>query len=100
MQRHAHALLLLAAGCAHTISQHTLCMPGQGANCGVKRVWYGIMVWAGLTWLLQEGALPPLLLLLTGGCEEEQTHACRLMAILAQAVPTHGLFREHMVRHA
>lgn len=50
-----------------------------------------------MAWL-QEGALPPLLLLVTGGCEEEQTHACRLLAILAQAVPTHGLFREHMVR--
>lgn len=30
--------------------------------------------------------------------EEEQTHACRLLAILAQAVPTHGRFKELQVR--
>ncbi len=46
---------------------------------------------------LQEGAIPPLLELVRGGVEEEQTHACRLLAILAQAVPTHGRFKELQV---
>ncbi|GLC39927.1 hypothetical protein PLESTB_001820700 [Pleodorina starrii] len=39
---------------------------------------------------VREGAVEPLLGLVRRGCEEEQTHACRLLAILAQAVPTHG----------
>ncbi|KAG2423536.1 hypothetical protein HXX76_015283 [Chlamydomonas incerta] len=43
---------------------------------------------------VREGAIEPLLVLVRRGSEEEQTHACRLLAILAQAVPTHGRFKE------
>ncbi|KAG2497524.1 hypothetical protein HYH03_004672 [Edaphochlamys debaryana] len=43
---------------------------------------------------VREGAVEPLLALLRRGCEDEQTHACRLLAILAQALPTHGTFKE------
>ncbi|KAG2431334.1 hypothetical protein HYH02_013324 [Chlamydomonas schloesseri] len=43
---------------------------------------------------VREGAIEPLLALVRRGSEEEQTHACRLLAILAQAVPTHGRFKE------
>ncbi|KXZ46012.1 hypothetical protein GPECTOR_48g444 [Gonium pectorale] len=43
---------------------------------------------------VREGALPPLLRLVSTGCEEEAVHGCRLMAILAQATPTHGRFGE------
>ena len=32
--------------------------------------------------------------MLSQGCEEEQTHACRLLAILGQATPTHGKFKD------
>lgn len=48
--------------------------------------------------MVQEGAIGPLLALVRRGSEEEQTHACRLLAILAQAVPTHGRFKELGVR--
>ncbi|GIL90575.1 hypothetical protein Vretimale_17484 [Volvox reticuliferus] len=59
-----YALLVLARLCNHS------------AECQMDAV--------------REGAVEPLLSLVQRGCEEEQTHACRLLAILAQAVPTHG----------
>lgn len=40
----------------------------------------------------------PLTCMLRYGSEEEQTHACRLLAILAQATPTHGILQEQQVR--
>ncbi|GLI68495.1 hypothetical protein VaNZ11_012937 [Volvox africanus] len=59
-----YALLVLARLCNHS------------AECQMDAV--------------REGAVEPLLSLVQRGCDEEQTHACRLLAILAQAVPTHG----------
>eukprot|EP00798_Chlamydomonas_sp_ICE-L_P002958 gene2958-12964_t len=40
---------------------------------------------------VREGVVPPLIKMMVEGSSNEQSHAARLMAILAQSTPTHGI---------
>ncbi|GFR53251.1 hypothetical protein Agub_g16028, partial [Astrephomene gubernaculifera] len=74
---------------------------GVGGEVAVRRM-YALLVLARLASqspecqmdAVREGALPPLLLLAARGGPQERAHSCRLLALLGQAAPTHGRFKE------